>query len=190
MGGSGPLLRALAQAGPAVTTAGTTASTGTTVAEFAEKEAFFGETHVHTAYSFDAFLGGARLQPDGAYRFARGEEVEVSGQRFRLRRPLDWAAVTDHAEYLGEMETILQPDAPGHNDPTVKELRGLSTLEQREAWFADFAKRNRSGKPEHLPFWQGPASTASAWQRSVAASEHYNQPGVFSTLIEIGRAHV
>ena len=141
MGGSGPLLRALAQAGPAVTTAGTTASTGTTVAEFAEKEAFFGETHVHTAYSFDAFLGGARLEPDGAYRFARGEEVEVSGHRFRLKRPLDWAAVTDHAEYLGEMETILQPDAPGHNEPAVKELRGLSTMEEREKWFLDFARQ-------------------------------------------------
>ena len=75
-------------------------------------EAYFGETHIHTAYSFDAFLGGARLDPDGAYRFARGEEVEVSGQRFRLRRPLDWAAVTDHAEYMGEMETVLQPDSP------------------------------------------------------------------------------
>jgi hypothetical protein len=115
----GPLARTLASAAPA-------ASAGATVAEFPEKEAFFGETHVHTAYSFDAFLGGSRLEPDGAYRFARGEEVEVSGQRFRLRRPLDWAAVTDHAEFLGEMETILQSEAPGHNDPTVKELRGLT----------------------------------------------------------------
>jgi hypothetical protein len=109
--------------------------------------------------------------------------VEVSGQRFRLQRPLDWAAVTDHAEYLGEMETILQPGAPGHNDPTVKELRGLSTLEERERWFLNFQKRNRSGKPEHLPFWQGPASTASAWRRSVEASERHNRPGVFSTLV-------
>jgi hypothetical protein len=142
----------------------------TAVPAFADKEAFFGETHIHTSYSFDAFLGGARLDPDGAYRFARGEEVEVSGQRFRLRRPLDWAAVTDHAEYLGEMETILQPDAPGHHDPTALELRGLRTMEERETWFLDFSRRNRSGKPEHLPFWQGPASTAAAWRRSVAAT--------------------
>mgnify|MGYP006276477051 CR=1 FL=1 len=179
MSASGPLARTLAQIGPATAATGAAAS----VPEFPEKEAFFGETHVHTAYSFDAFLGGARLEPDGAYRFARGEEVEVSGQRYRLRRPLDWAAVTDHAEYLGEMETILQPDAPGHDLAEVKELRGLSTMEEREKWFLDFAKRNRSGKPEHLPFWQGPASTASAWRRSVEASERHNQPGVFSTLI-------
>ena len=154
-----------------------------TVHDNPDGDAFFGETHIHTAYSFDAFLGGARLDPDGAYRFARGEEVEVSGQRFRLRRPLDWAAVTDHAEYLGEMETILQPDAPGHNDPTARELRNLQTMEEREKWFLDFARRNRSGKPEHLPFWQGPASTAASWRRSVAASERHNRPGEFSTLI-------
>lgn len=178
----GPLARTLALGTPSAIAA-PSASASAAAPEFAEKEAFFGETHIHTSYSFDAFLGGAKLDPDGAYRFARGEEVEVSGQRFRLRRPLDWAAVTDHAEFLGEMETILQADAPGHNDPTVKELRGLSTLEERERWYLNFQKANRSGKPDHLPFWQGPASTASAWRRSVAASERHNEPGVFSTLI-------
>jgi hypothetical protein len=131
-------------------------------AEFPEREAFFGETHIHTSYSLDAFLGGARPDPDGAYRFARAEEVDVSGQRFRLKRPLDWAAVTDHAEDLGEMETILQSEAPGHHDPTARELRGLTTMEERETWFLDFASRNRSCKPEHLPFWQSPSSTAAA----------------------------
>ena len=45
--------------------------------------------------------------------------MEVSGQRFRLQRPLDWSAVTDHAEYLGEMETILQADAPAISTPPL-----------------------------------------------------------------------
>ena len=145
-------------------------------------EAYFGETHIHTGYSFDAFLGGARLDPDGAYRFARGETVEVSGQRVRLRRPLDWAAVTDHAEYMGEMETVLQPDSPGHGAAEVQELLGLQTMAEREKWYLDFQRRNRSGTPGHLPFWQGPVSTATAWQRSVEAAARHDQPGVFSTL--------
>jgi hypothetical protein len=81
--------------------------------------------------------------------------VEVSGQRFRLKRPLDWAAVTDQA------------DAPGHQHPTAQELRGLRTMEERERWFLNFARRNRSGKPEHLPFWQGSASTAAAWSSLI-----------------------
>ncbi|MFM7265279.1 MAG: DUF3604 domain-containing protein [Cyanobium sp.] len=138
--------------------------------------------HFHTSYSFDAFLGGARLDPDGAYRFARGEEVEVGGQRFRLRRPLDWAAVTDHAEFIGEMETVLQPGSPGHDLPQVRELRNLTTMEEREKWFLDFQRGNRSGKPSHFPFWQGPASAASAWRRNLEATARHDQPGVFSTL--------
>lgn len=76
--------------------------------------------------------GAAKLDPDGSYRFARGEEVEVSGQRFRLKRPLDWAAVTDHAEFIGDMETVLQPGSLGHNLPLVKELRSLSNMAERE----------------------------------------------------------
>ena len=79
------------------------------------KDAYFGEQHLHTAYSLDAYIGGARLTPDSAYRFAKGEEVEVSGQKFRLHRPLDWAAVTDHAEYIGEMYSTMTSGAPGHD---------------------------------------------------------------------------
>ncbi len=93
--------------------------------------------------------------------------MEVSGQRFRLKRPLDWAAVTDHAEDLVEMEMILQADAPGHQHPTAQELRGLCTMEERERWFLAFARRNRIGKPEHLPCWQGPVRTAAAWSSPI-----------------------
>ncbi len=63
------------------------------------KDAHFGEQHLHTAYSLDAYIGGARLTPSDAYRFAKGEEVEVNGVKLRISAPLDWAAVTDHAEY-------------------------------------------------------------------------------------------
>jgi hypothetical protein len=50
------------------------------------KEAFFGETHVHTGVSMDAFIGGNRLTPDGAYRFAKGEEVMANGQMHRIKK--------------------------------------------------------------------------------------------------------
>ena len=96
------------------------------------KNAYFGETHVHTAYSLDAYIGGARLTPDGAYRFAKGEEVDVGGQKLRLRRPLDWAAVTDHAEYIGEMYSTHDPGAPGHDQELLQQLRGLESAEERE----------------------------------------------------------
>src|SRR5512136_1471449 len=67
------------------------------------KEAYFGETHVHTSYSLDAYIGGARLTPDDAYRFAKGADVTLNGQRHNIKKPLDFCAVSDHAEFIGEM---------------------------------------------------------------------------------------
>ena len=63
-----------------------------TAGDAQDRRAFFGEQHVHTAYSLDAYIGGARLTPSDAYLFAKGGEVEVNGVKFKLRRPLDWAA--------------------------------------------------------------------------------------------------
>ena len=59
-------------------------------AENALRDAYFGETHVHTAYSLDAYIGGTRLDHDGAYRYARGETVTVNGVQITRKRPLDF----------------------------------------------------------------------------------------------------
>ena len=71
------------------------------VAQNPLKNVYYGETHMHTAYSLDAFIGGNRQTPSDAYRVAKGETVSVNGLPHKLRRPLDFAAVTDHAEYIG-----------------------------------------------------------------------------------------
>jgi hypothetical protein len=147
------------------------------------KEAYFGEQHLHTAYSLDAYIGGARLMPSDAYRFAKGEEVEVSGVKFKLARPLDWAAVTDHAEYIGEMYSTMVPGAPGHDQAQLKELRGLTSIEEREKWFLEYVvKNNRGETPQHPPFFAGDSTTASGWKAILAAAEEHNQPGKFTTI--------
>ena len=62
----------------------------------------WGDTHLHTGYSVDAGLFGARLGLDEAYRFARGEEVMASsGQPVKLGRPLDWLVIADHSDGMG-----------------------------------------------------------------------------------------
>ncbi len=84
---------------------------------------FFGDTHVHTALSFDAWGQGTRSRPRDAYRFARGEAVGVQPydadgrplRSARLRRPLDFAVVTDHAELLGETRICQAPGEAGHH---------------------------------------------------------------------------
>ncbi|MCA9695407.1 MAG: DUF3604 domain-containing protein, partial [Myxococcales bacterium] len=82
-----------------------------------ERDVFFGDLHVHTAYSFDAYINEVRVDPAAAYRFARGEPVllppvdgaGVGTQEVRIDRPLDFAAVTDHSEFLGEVDGCTTP---------------------------------------------------------------------------------
>ncbi len=95
------------------------------------RQPFFGDTHVHTALSFDAVGQGTRNGPRDAYRFARGEEVGVqpydeAGKPLRtiqLRRPLDFAAVTDHAELLGETRICSAPGLPGYDSVVCRIAR-------------------------------------------------------------------
>jgi Protein of unknown function (DUF3604) len=157
----------------------------TSVPSYPLKEAYFGEQHIHTAYSLDAFIGGTRLTPFDAYRFAQGAEVEVNGVKHRLSRPLDWVAVTDHAEYLGEMYSTFTAGAPGHDDELVKNLRAMTDLKERQGWFMKYvAGNNRGDNPKHPEFYKGPDTTRSAWKEViVAAAEEHNQPGKFTAFI-------
>ncbi|MGP0056201.1 MAG: DUF3604 domain-containing protein [Steroidobacteraceae bacterium] len=149
------------------------------------KEAYFGEQHIHTAYSLDAYLGGTRLTPFEAYEFAQGAEVEVNGVKHKLDRPLDWVAITDHAEYIGEMYSTFTAGAPGHDQESLQTLRGMTDLKERQGWFMKYvAGNNRGANPKHPEFYMGPETTASAWKNiEVAAAEKYNQPGKFTAFI-------
>jgi len=90
-----------------------------------KRRVFFGDTHVHTAYSFDASSQDTRNTPFDAYRFAKGERLglqpyDTEGNALRtmqLDRPLDFVAVTDHAELLGEVDVCMHGDRDGYSDP-------------------------------------------------------------------------
>lgn len=148
------------------------------------KNAYFGETHMHTALSLDAYIGGARLMPSDSLRFAKGEPVLVNGRHKQLSRPLDFAAVSDHAEYLGEMYSTIFPDAPGYDQDDLEQLRTLDTFEDKQQWFYKYViANNRSDNPSHPPFYMGPETTKSGWQIVIDAAEEHNDPGNFTALI-------
>jgi len=89
-----------------------------------ERQLFWGDLHVHTALSFDAWVYDVRLEPDDAYRFAKGEAVTLaSGESARLATPLDFAAVTDHAEYLGEVAACVTPGNAAYDGEFCTEYR-------------------------------------------------------------------
>jgi hypothetical protein len=98
------------------------------------RSVYFGDLHVHTTYSFDAHIFDVRTTPEQAYRFARGEPVSLppldadgqGTQVLRLERPLDFAAVTDHSEFLGEVQVCTTPGSPGYDSADCQTFRGDS----------------------------------------------------------------
>ncbi len=147
------------------------------------KEAYFGETHLHTAYSLDAYLGGTRLFPSDAYRFAKGEEVEVNGQKITISKPLDFCAVTDHAEYLGEMYANATPGSKGYDNEKLVELRSLDEYEVREQWFFKYVVSvNRGDIPQHTSFYPGEEAVKNGWKVIIKAAEDHYIPGKFTTI--------
>jgi len=148
------------------------------------KNAYFGETHLHTALSLDAYIGGTRLMPSDSLRFAKGESVLVNGRHKQLKRPLDFAAVTDHVEYLGEMYSTIFPHAPGYLQEDLEQLRTLQSLKDKQDWFYKYVvSNNRGDNPSHPPFYKGPETTKSGWKIIVDAAEEHYEPGAFTAMI-------
>ena len=107
------------------------------MAEPAERQAYFGETHVHTKLSFDAFIFGNRNGPDEAYRFAKGEQIfHPAGFEMKLRVPLDFQAVTDHAMYLGMVPAMFDTSTNVSTHPVAIGLREAESPAARRLAFA------------------------------------------------------
>jgi len=98
----------------------------------ATRNAYFGDLHIHTGFSYDASPYGSTTTPADAYNFARGASISIppfdeDGRptaTYQLRTPLDFAAVTDHAEFFGELGLCTDPSSSVYDEPACKHLRG------------------------------------------------------------------
>ena len=117
------------------------------------RNVYFGDLHVHTRNSFDAYLWDTRTTPMEAYHFARGQALALApldangnGTRtVRLERPLDFAAVTDHSEFLGEVESCTTPGSATYDSPDCQQFR----TDQGNA-FGNFGVRLTAIRPQRL----------------------------------------
>ncbi len=145
----------------------------------------FGDTHTHTALSFDAGMIGATLMPDDAYRFAKGEEViSNTGLPVRLSRPLDFVVVTDHSDNMGFAPDFFSGAPNILADPTGRRWYDM-TQEGRvmEAFSEVLVSLSQGGLPENLQYLPGTPGFNSAWDRIVEDAEAANEPGIFSAII-------
>ena len=171
------------------------------------RDAFFGDLHVHTMYSFDAFIFGTTASPDDAYRYAKGGSIKHPlGFDMQLDDPLDFYAVTDHAAWLGMIRAYADPDSkPGQLD-FASDLHGLNdpenlntnTFARRAGLFANLLTSELI-KPSKNPFKILGAylqedtvygtgaydreTHQSAWKDVAEAAERHNKPGEFTTFI-------
>jgi hypothetical protein len=146
------------------------------------RRVMWGDAHLHTEFSFDAGLMGARLSPEDAFRFARGDEVvSTTGVPAKLRHPLDFLVVTDHSNYLGLPVALLAGDPALLADPAGKKL--YDAMHQGGAAGFSVFTQLASSLSDNKPLLKTDDLLKSTWARSVAAADKYNDPGRFTAFI-------
>ena len=156
------------------------------------RNAYFGDIHVHTSYSLDAYIGGNRNDPRAAYRFGRGEQITLTGGvKNQLRVPLDFMAVTDHDVWLGELSLCTDPKEAVYGSEICQGIRepnknphAASPLD-----FGHFLAQNPAQRDARIC---GSADTAagncnerakSVWSELQQTAEEFYEPGKFTTFI-------
>ena len=148
----------------------------------ADRNAYFGDLHVHTYLSNDAYISGVRRSPDDAYRFAQGEAItHAAGYTMRIEGgPLDFAAVTDHSEYLSAVREAARPGSALYDLPFSKSLFGADPVSAQKA-FSNFVEGSHAGT---LPKeFKDPAIASHGWQEEQEAAARNNHPGRFTTFV-------
>lgn len=148
---------------------------------------YWGDTHVHTALSMDAGAFGARLLPEDAYRFGRGEELTSStGLQVKLSRPLDFLVVADHSDNMGFFPRLFAGDPAMLADPTGKRWYGMIQEGGRsgvQVAIEVIVAFSQGTFPEALESRPGTPAYRSAWEDTIKAAEEYNEPGRFTAFI-------
>jgi hypothetical protein len=146
------------------------------------KNVYFGEQHLHTQDSADAFAMGTRNTQDDAYNFCKGKAVKksVGGKMVQKQTPYDWCAVTDHAYLLGMLPRTLDLKDPLHKSKIGKLIASGKPKDMDAAFGIIMQALQKGGSPKGMDDLK---VQRSAWDRQKKIANKHNAPGKFTTLI-------
>ena len=148
------------------------------------KNVYFGEQHIHTANSPDAFAVGTRGTWDDVYNYAMGKPIKLSttGQTIQKKTPYDFVGITDHSEYFGVMPALIDPKSPLSKSDFAKKLQDPkgSPTDPTSAISIILASILTS---EAMPEYVTPELLQENWGNFVKTANKYNKPGEFTAFI-------
>jgi len=148
------------------------------------KNVYFGEEHLHTTNSPDAFVIGARGTWEDAYKWAMGEEIELSTTKEKIKKstPLDFVGITDHAEYFGVMPSLIDPKSPLSKTELGKKMQDPNAkTSDPDSAINQILGSLITGNP--MKEFVTPELAASNWKRYVDTANKFYKPGEFTTLV-------
>ena len=167
-----------------------------------EKNLYFGDLHVHTKHSFDAYIFGTTATPDDAYEFAKGSAIfHPLGYEMQIREPLDFYAVTDHGMLLGMVEHWADPNngkagsEPFHNLNSPENITQESVA-ARSLLFQDYVRNTANFSniwTRFMALITGDTARGTtlfdvnvhrtAWADIIKSAQRHNDPGNFTTFV-------
>ncbi len=149
------------------------------------RNVYFGEQHMHSEMSPDAYAMGVRQTMDDAYRYGMGEEITLSttGEKIKKGTPYDFVALTDHAEYLGVFTELSDPKSPLHSNALAKLITSSDPADKNKAASMVIASITSAVPAGPFLDFVNSKILLSNWQRHVETANKYNDPGKFTTLI-------
>lgn len=148
-----------------------------------DRDAYFGETHVHTSWSLDAFaIGNLLTTPADAYKYFQGETIQHPlGYDVKIDTPLDWAGVTDHSEYAGVVNLANEPGSAVSKLPVAQPLVLKARTKEEMERVALYAINTLASGPP-VKELMAPEIAGTVWKRNVEFAEQANQPGKFTAF--------
>ncbi len=146
------------------------------------KNAYFGDLHVHTKNSSDAFIFNVRATPDDAYRYAKGQVIQHTlGFPMQAKSgALDFTAVTDHAELLGVLPAMADANNPISKIDLAKDILSNDRRKVIKAFVKIIGESKLKGYQSEAV---NRAVMKSAWQETIEVAEKHYQPGKFTTFV-------